>query len=324
LVLQAGDCEGVKSVDTASVPSSDSAPHTDLKLPEPKMMPSDFSAIMRMFARMNLGNRSSSQQRQSSFGSNSSSMTYSTRHTHPLLPCDDGRKRRARCDVCSKSGDCIQHCPLCDWNVCYACLSSDKKASTTAEQLSEPVKAMTEFLNVLLSVAYSANFDVSFLTECVLKACKSMGSLEASANKSFLFNRSQCDKEIKISDDFTTATNSSNSKRMVLGTRGFSRGVHYWEVKINTLGQLDSGNIFVGVALADSSRWDGIGFVDCQKTQRYGGNQHYGTRVKPGDIIGVLLNMDHGTLSFIKVYCFCIYILSYCIFILLITGWIRV
>ena len=88
-----------------------------------------------------------------------------------------------------------------------------------------------------------------------------------------------------------------------MGTRGFSRGVHYWEVQIRTLNESSKGSIFIGVALADSSRWDGLAFVDYRVTHRHGdgGEQLYGTTVQAGDSVGVLLDMDHGTISFIKV-----------------------
>jgi hypothetical protein len=49
---------------------------------------------------------------------------------------------------------------------------------------------------------------------------------------------------VTISDDLTTIVTSSGSQSLVLGSRGFTRGVHYWEIKVDS--QAQHGNIFIG------------------------------------------------------------------------------
>ena len=58
--------------------------------------------------------------------------------------------------------------------------------------------------------------------------------------------------------------------------------------------------MFIGIALEHATRWDGIGFVNYRATQRHGHEVIYGHEFSSGDKIGVLLNMDHGTISFFK------------------------
>lgn len=125
------------------------------------------------------------------------------------------------------------------------------------------------------------------------------GHLDASAECLFLLNGTQRSTGVSISTDFKTVTASPQcqGRSMALGSRGFSRGTHYWEVQIDSL---VNGNIFIGVAPADYVQsWGGYGFVNYRiKISLTTDETMYGRWTKPGDTIGVLLNMDLGTLSF--------------------------
>ena len=110
---------------------------------------------------------------------------------------------------------------------------------------------------------------------------------------------------ICISQNGRMATCTSADGRCVaFGSTGFSKGVHYWEVKLE---QADVGSVFIGVAEKpsrmplDSSnllRWTGWGFVNFRATYTSGIERIYGSHTSNGDIIGVLLDCDNGRISF--------------------------
>ena len=114
------------------------------------------------------------------------------------------------------------------------------------------------------------------------------------------FGRSQLSDAVSISDDFTTVTVSGGrgqSRSLVLGSRGFQRGVHYWEVQVEAA---QWGSVFIGVAPQDATSWNGYGFLNYRAVQSFGKETIYGSYYSANDTIGVLLDMDHGTITFFK------------------------
>jgi len=49
-----------------------------------------------------------------------------------------------------------------------------------------------------------------------------------------------------------------------------------------------------------SAGWGGLGFVNYRATQAFGAEALYGSYIGPGDVVGVLLDADKGTISFVK------------------------
>jgi hypothetical protein len=110
---------------------------------------------------------------------------------------------------------------------------------------------------------------------------------------------------LSVSRDQRTVTcASAEGRSTAFLSAGFSKGVHYWEVKIE---QADVGSVYIGVAEKPKSstsgtsslnRWLGWGFVNFRATYNEGSERVYGSHCHAGDTIGILLDCDSGRLSF--------------------------
>lgn len=105
---------------------------------------------------------------------------------------------------------------------------------------------------------------------------------------------------------------SSGSHGCIFGNIGFSSGIHYWEFKIE---QADVGSVFIGVSekigmipgipsSCKSGHWTGFGFIGNRSsfqsnpmtsTERV---RSYGDHFMTGDLVGVMLDLNKGRLSF--------------------------
>ncbi|RYG67629.1 hypothetical protein EON64_07035 [archaeon] len=132
-------------------------------------------------------------------------------------------------------------------------------------------------------------------TKCVTVAA----AISLSSETFFLWKRSNVNEGVTISNDHMTATCSrqSGSRYLILGSRGFTQGIHYWEVAVKSASW---GSVFIGVAPEEASGWHGLGFINYRATQAFGSETLYGSYYGVNDKIGVLLNMENGTLTFFK------------------------
>ena len=107
---------------------------------------------------------------------------------------------------------------------------------------------------------------------------------------------------------------TSDGRGVAFGNVGFTKGIHYWEVKLE---KAEIGSVYIGVAEKPSSstgspqgnsfgfdsqprlnRWLGWGFVNFRATYTAGAERVYGAHCHAGDTIGVLLDCDAGRISY--------------------------
>ncbi|GMI41280.1 hypothetical protein TeGR_g2351, partial [Tetraparma gracilis] len=127
---------------------------------------------------------------------------------------------------------------------------------------------------------------------------------ESSSGVAFTFDRASSGPSIFVSTDGLSASFGSNeSWSTVMASTPFISGVNYWEIRID---KSQTAYLFIGVAAkqADTSTFlggddFGWGYIgDRALYHKRAKVKVYGERFGQGDIIGVCLDLDNGTLSF--------------------------
>ena len=120
---------------------------------------------------------------------------------------------------------------------------------------------------------------------------------------------------ISLSKDERSVTcATSDGRGVAFGNVGFTKGVHYWEVKLE---KAEIGSVYIGVAEKPGgpsgssqgssyglegqprlNRWLGWGFVNFRATYTAGAERVYGAHCHAGDTVGVLLDCDAGRINY--------------------------
>lgn len=122
----------------------------------------------------------------------------------------------------------------------------------------------------------------------------------------FTFDPMMCGPDILLGEDQLTASYTSDDTwSTVLGSRAFSSGVNHWEIRVN---QSSTAYVFVGVATSAADLGSFLG--GCEHGWGFIGEQAlyhnrekvkvYGEPFSSGDVVGITLDLDAGTLSFSK------------------------
>lgn len=118
------------------------------------------------------------------------------------------------------------------------------------------------------------------------------------------FDKAQCSRSTSLQERDTLATQTASGFGSVFGDCEVSRGVKYWEVKLASARGGDG--VFLGVAAADdlpigsNSLNRGLfwGFSCATGHKVHDSIDYYADPCKDGDVVGALLDMDYGRLSF--------------------------
>ena len=137
-----------------------------------------------------------------------------------------------------------------------------------------------------------------------------VGPIEAPMPPPIYFDRDYHASSLQLSrDGRTVSCVSSDGRGAAYASVGLTKGVHYWEVKLE---QADIGSVFIGVAEKPNApgsggsfdspprlnRWPGWGFVNFRATYSSGAERVYGSHCHAGDTVGVMLDCDAGRVSF--------------------------
>ncbi|GMT09316.1 hypothetical protein PFISCL1PPCAC_613 [Pristionchus fissidentatus] len=123
----------------------------------------------------------------------------------------------------------------------------------------------------------------------------------------FQLTKSASQREICLSNESHTLTATTIDYQTILGSVAFSKGIHYWEISVDRFE--GNADIVVGVARNVVNRNLMLGkdlhgwsmYVDEKRSWYYHNDEHEGRvegGVRKGDVIGVRLDCDRGTLDF--------------------------
>ena len=148
----------------------------------------------------------------------------------------------------------------------------------------------------------------TFFSHVTGKPMNVIGDIQLQKSHLFYFDQKVHSNNTVLSNDLLSVSKTSSSGQgCAFGTIGFSGGVHFWEFKIE---QAEIGSIFIGVSEKPDlrstrlSRWMGHGLVSNRTSFETAGQMIgervavYGDHFHTGDIVGVLLDMNKGRLSF--------------------------
>lgn len=132
-------------------------------------------------------------------------------------------------------------------------------------------------------------------------------SIAATPSLWFTFNAKTSHSDMIFSNSYMTVSSKNFEDRVVLGSVGFSKGVHYWEVAIDRYeNQPDPA---FGVARFDCAKERMLGkdnkswcmYIDSKRSWFMHSGKHFGridNGIQQGGVVGILLDLHSHTLSY--------------------------
>lgn len=132
-------------------------------------------------------------------------------------------------------------------------------------------------------------------------------SIPATPTLWFTFNSKTSHADMIFSNNYMTVANKNFEDRVVLGSVGFSKGVHYWEVTIDRYENQPDPSF--GVARFDCAKDHMLGkdskswcmYIDSKRSWFMHNGKHFSridNGIQQGCVIGVLLDLNNHTISY--------------------------
>ncbi|XP_075265171.1 E3 ubiquitin-protein ligase TRIM9-like isoform X2 [Convolutriloba macropyga] len=148
---------------------------------------------------------------------------------------------------------------------------------------------------------------VRCFNECGVSAHSEVVALSTSKVAWFTLNGDDCHSDLILSNQNSTVTSSSFDERVVLGSIGFSKGKHYWEITIDRYDSLPDPAF--GIARQDVPRDCMLGkdckswalYIDRKRSYFMHNNVHSQGNtggIGLGSVVGVLINLEKHMLTF--------------------------
>lgn len=154
---------------------------------------------------------------------------------------------------------------------------------------------------------YKKNLIRLVITLVVFTVLFGLGTTVFASGETVTWNPDDKGSTVVLSNDNLTASMGNYENGGARATKGVSSGKWYWEVKYDSSTPNSLTSILVGVANFSTDMTTALGNQTTQRSYySYTGKKcngtalSYGSSYSVGDVVGIALDMDNGTITFYK------------------------